>query len=129
MCLYDSSCDTPFGFCCDIDASLELSSKFLSLLAPMYTNAQIVDFVRDFLIVMDVYVVGLPGVISVRADADCNSAEKDYSLGVRLSTLSNPQIGSNMLFLQGIQNIEEQNIETIGVARTRTGDLQCVRLT
>ncbi|KAJ6727407.1 ORGANELLE RRM DOMAIN-CONTAINING PROTEIN 1 CHLOROPLASTIC [Salix purpurea] len=97
MCLYDSSCDTPFGFCCDIDASLELSR--------------------------------LPGVISVRADADCNSAEKDYSLGVRLSTLSNPQIGSNMLFLQGIQNIEEQNIETIGVARTRTGDLQCVRLT
>lgn len=38
MCMYDSSCDTRFGFCCDIDedTSLELASKFLSLLAPMY---------------------------------------------------------------------------------------------
>lgn len=31
MCMYDSSCDTRFGFCCDIDedASLELASKVL----------------------------------------------------------------------------------------------------
>jgi hypothetical protein len=56
---------------------------------------------RCFLIVMDVSVVGLPGVISVRPDPDYNSAEKDYSLGVRLSTLSNPQIGSNLLFPAG----------------------------
>ncbi|KAI9389254.1 hypothetical protein POPTR_008G022200v4 [Populus trichocarpa] len=71
MCMYDSSCDTRFGFCCDIDedASLELAR--------------------------------LPGVISVRPDPDYNSAEKDYSLGVRLSTLSNPQIGSNLLFPAG----------------------------
>ncbi|KAL3581269.1 hypothetical protein D5086_015601 [Populus alba] len=71
MCMYDSSCDTRFGFCCDVDedASLELAR--------------------------------LPGVISVRPDPDYNSAEKDYSLGVRLSTLSNPQIGSNLLFPAG----------------------------
>lgn len=50
---------------------------------------------------MDVSVVGLPGVISVRPDPDYNSAEKDYSLGVRLSTLSNPQIGSKLLFPSG----------------------------
>jgi hypothetical protein len=31
MCIYDASCDTHFGFCCDIDedASLELASKVL----------------------------------------------------------------------------------------------------
>ncbi|CAK7325253.1 unnamed protein product [Dovyalis caffra] len=71
MCIYDASCDTHFGFCCDIDedASLELAR--------------------------------LPGVISVRPDPDYNSVEKDYSLGVRLSTLSNPQIGSRLLFPAG----------------------------
>uniref|UniRef100_A0A6N2M3W8 RRM domain-containing protein n=1 Tax=Salix viminalis TaxID=40686 RepID=A0A6N2M3W8_SALVM len=45
--------------------------------------------------------LGLPGVLSVRPDPDYNSVEKDYSSGVKLSTLSNPQIGSKLLFPSG----------------------------
>ncbi|XP_048232197.1 organelle RRM domain-containing protein 1, chloroplastic isoform X2 [Ricinus communis] len=71
LCIYDASCDTHFGFCCDIDetTSLELAS--------------------------------LPGVLSVRPDPDYNSEKKDYSPNVGFGNLSNLQIGSTPLFLSG----------------------------
>ncbi|XP_012074636.1 organelle RRM domain-containing protein 1, chloroplastic [Jatropha curcas] len=71
MCIYDVSCDTHFGFCCDID---EEASHLLS---------------------------SLPGVLSVRPDPDYNSEEKDYSSSNQLSNISNSQIGSTMLFPAG----------------------------
>ncbi|KAL1372390.1 hypothetical protein HN51_002556 [Arachis hypogaea] len=50
MCIYDVSCDTHFGFCCDIDP--QITSQLTSL----------------------------PGVLLVRPDPDFSSSEKDYSL-------------------------------------------------
>ncbi|XP_020965992.1 uncharacterized protein LOC107618435 isoform X6 [Arachis ipaensis] len=50
MCIYDASCDTHFGFCCDIDP--QITSQLTSL----------------------------PGVLLVRPDPDFSSSEKDYSL-------------------------------------------------
>ena len=46
MCIYDASCDTHFGFCCDIDedASLELASKVLSPLAPNFERIMILKW-------------------------------------------------------------------------------------
>uniref|UniRef100_A0A2P2KS50 Uncharacterized protein LOC105125466 n=1 Tax=Rhizophora mucronata TaxID=61149 RepID=A0A2P2KS50_RHIMU len=67
-CIYDVSCDTPFGFCCNVNE--EASSALASL----------------------------PGVSTVRPDPDCNSKIKDYSLGVKSSDLLTPQIGSTLLF-------------------------------
>ncbi|GAB2286941.1 Organelle RRM domain-containing protein 1, chloroplastic [Dionaea muscipula] len=49
--IYDASCDTHYGFCCDID---EETSRALAR---------------------------LPGVLSVRPDVDLDSVEKDYSCG------------------------------------------------
>ncbi|KAJ0044977.1 hypothetical protein Pint_05844 [Pistacia integerrima] len=69
MCIYDASCDTHFGFCCDIN---EETSRLLAR---------------------------LPGVLSVRPDPDYNSMEKDYSCSNnQLSNLPNSQIGSTLLF-------------------------------
>ncbi|XP_043817145.1 organelle RRM domain-containing protein 1, chloroplastic isoform X2 [Manihot esculenta] len=71
MCIYDVSCDTHFGFCCDIDeeASRELAS--------------------------------LPGVLSVRPDPDYNSEEKDYGSNIQATNLSKPEIRSTLLFPAG----------------------------
>ncbi|KAJ9159799.1 hypothetical protein P3X46_025271 [Hevea brasiliensis] len=71
MCIYDASCDTHYGFCCDIDkeASRELAS--------------------------------LPGVLSVMPDPDYNSREKDYASNIQSSNLSNLQIRSTLLFPAG----------------------------
>ncbi|XP_050209039.1 organelle RRM domain-containing protein 1, chloroplastic [Mercurialis annua] len=71
MCMYDASCETHFGFCCDIDeqASLELAS--------------------------------LPGVLSVRPDPNYNSKEKDYSSSLELSNVANLRIGITQLFPGG----------------------------
>lgn len=49
MCIYDASCDSPYGFCCDID---EETVRRLSCVA---------------------------GVLSVRPDPDIDSVKKDYS--------------------------------------------------
>ncbi|XP_031268716.1 organelle RRM domain-containing protein 1, chloroplastic [Pistacia vera] len=69
MCIYDASCDTHFGFCCDIN---EETSRLLAR---------------------------LPGVLSVRPDPDYNSMEKDYSCSnSQLSNLPNSQIGTTLLF-------------------------------
>ncbi|KAJ0103482.1 hypothetical protein Patl1_05908 [Pistacia atlantica] len=69
MCIYDASCDTHFGFCCDIN---EETSRLLAR---------------------------LPGVLSVRPDPDYNSMEKDYSCSNnQLSNLPNSQIGTTLLF-------------------------------
>ncbi|KAJ4720614.1 putative RNA binding protein [Melia azedarach] len=62
-CIYDASCDTNFGFCCDIDeeTSVELAR--------------------------------LPGVLSVRPDPDYNSVKKDYSSSnIQLSNMQNTQL-------------------------------------
>ncbi|XP_059307718.1 organelle RRM domain-containing protein 1, chloroplastic isoform X2 [Lycium ferocissimum] len=49
MCIYNASCNVPYGFCCDID-----------------------DVVADA-------IAGMPGVLSVLPDPDFNSMVKDYS--------------------------------------------------
>ncbi|WCJ19077.1 RNA-binding (RRM/RBD/RNP motifs) family protein [Euphorbia peplus] len=53
MSIYDVSCDTHFGFCCEID---EQTSRKL---------------------------ICMPGVLSVRPDPNYNSEEKDYSSSVK----------------------------------------------
>ncbi|XP_065869726.1 organelle RRM domain-containing protein 1, chloroplastic [Euphorbia lathyris] len=71
MSIYDASCDTHFGFCCEIDE--ETSRKLISL----------------------------PGVLSVRPDPHHNSEEKDYSSSVNLGNQSYPQTGNTLLFHMG----------------------------
>uniref|UniRef100_A0A5B7CAN1 RRM domain-containing protein n=1 Tax=Davidia involucrata TaxID=16924 RepID=A0A5B7CAN1_DAVIN len=72
MRIYDASCITNFGFCCDIDE--ETSS----------------DLSRS------------PGVLSVRPDPDFNSVKKDYSFSkVQLGPLSNSFSESSLLFPGG----------------------------
>ncbi|KAK9283140.1 hypothetical protein L1049_011371 [Liquidambar formosana] len=72
MCIYDASCDTHFGFCCDIDKE---TSRELAR---------------------------LPGVLSVRHDLDFNSVKKYYSSSkIQLDSLSNAHIGSSKLFPAG----------------------------
>ncbi|XP_047967246.1 organelle RRM domain-containing protein 1, chloroplastic-like isoform X2 [Salvia hispanica] len=71
-CIYDASCDTHFGFCCDIDEQRanELAS--------------------------------VPGVLSVKPDPDVDSTQKDYSYpSIELSTDSTPLLGSTLLFPAG----------------------------
>ncbi|XP_042068445.1 organelle RRM domain-containing protein 1, chloroplastic-like isoform X1 [Salvia splendens] len=71
-CIYDASCDTHFGFCCDIDEQRanELAS--------------------------------VPGVLSVKPDPDVDSTQKDYSYpSIELSTDSKPLLGSTLLFPAG----------------------------
>ncbi|XP_041995013.1 organelle RRM domain-containing protein 1, chloroplastic-like [Salvia splendens] len=71
-CIYDASCDTHFGFCCDIDEQRanELAS--------------------------------VPGVLSVKPDPDVDSSQKDYSYSRNeLSTDSKPLLGSTLLFPAG----------------------------
>ncbi|XP_052109853.1 organelle RRM domain-containing protein 1, chloroplastic isoform X3 [Arachis duranensis] len=71
MCIYDASCDTHFGFCCDIDP--QITSQLTSL----------------------------PGVLLVRPDPDFSSSKKDYSLSSgQEGLLSNSklQFETNMLF-------------------------------
>ncbi|KAK1277484.1 hypothetical protein QJS04_geneDACA019676 [Acorus gramineus] len=48
-CIYSASCETQYGFCCDVDEETAMSIN------------------------------SLPGVLSVRPDVDFESAEKDYS--------------------------------------------------
>ncbi|KAL3649666.1 RNA recognition motif [Castilleja foliolosa] len=74
MCMYDASCDTNFGFCCDIDekAAHELAS--------------------------------LPGVLSVKPDPDLDFTQKDHiSSKFELNTESNRPFfdGSTLLFPAG----------------------------
>lgn len=69
MCIYHASCDTHFGFCCDIDE--EASCKL----------------------------AGLPGVLFVRPDPDFDSMNKDYSSKHSSDQLSNSHMqSSNYLF-------------------------------
>lgn len=46
-------------------------------------------------------VVGLPGVLLVRPDPNYNSEKKDYSSSIELNNLSNPQMGTPLLFPAG----------------------------
>ncbi|KAH9768977.1 Organelle RRM domain-containing protein 1 [Citrus sinensis] len=72
MCIYDASCDTHFGFCCNVD---EETSRELAR---------------------------LPGVLTVRPDPDYNSVKKDYScLDIQMSNPWNSQIGTTLLFPLG----------------------------
>ncbi|KAK3015035.1 hypothetical protein RJ639_005560 [Escallonia herrerae] len=72
MCIYDASCDTQFGFCCDIDE--ELSHEIASL----------------------------PGVISVRPDPEYNPVKKECSdFEVQSRQLSSSYTGSSPLFPTG----------------------------
>ncbi|XP_057804038.1 organelle RRM domain-containing protein 1, chloroplastic [Salvia miltiorrhiza] len=71
-CIYDASCDTHFGFCCDIDE--ERANELASV----------------------------PGVLSVKPDPDVDSTHKDYSSSsVELHTGSRPLCGSTLLFPAG----------------------------
>ncbi|GFP95825.1 dag protein chloroplastic [Phtheirospermum japonicum] len=73
-CMYDASCDTHFGFCCDIDE--ETAHELASL----------------------------PGVLSVKPDPDLDSTQKDYSSSkFELNTKSNSPFfdGSTLLFPAG----------------------------
>lgn len=72
MSIYDASCDTHFGFCCNVD---EETSHELAR---------------------------LPVVLTVRPDPDYNSVKKDYSCSdIQLNNLRNPQIGTTLLFPLG----------------------------
>ncbi|KAI9157469.1 hypothetical protein LWI28_023080 [Acer negundo] len=72
MCIYDASCDTHFGFCCDIDE--EVSRELTRL----------------------------PEVLSVRPDSDYNSEKKNYSCSnIQFSNLPESQIGRSSLFPVG----------------------------
>ncbi|KAL1557741.1 RNA recognition motif [Salvia divinorum] len=71
-CIYDASCDTHFGFCCDIDE--QRANELASVL----------------------------GVLSVKPDPDVDCTQKDYSYSsVELSTDSEPLLGSTLLFPAG----------------------------
>ncbi|KAK4480412.1 hypothetical protein RD792_013485 [Penstemon davidsonii] len=50
MCMYDASCDTHFGFCCDIDEDIALQ------------------------------LAGMPGVLSIKPDPNSDSVQRDYNL-------------------------------------------------
>ncbi|EYU19785.1 hypothetical protein ABFS82_06G088300 [Erythranthe guttata] len=72
MCIYDASCDTHFGFCCDIDEerAYELAS--------------------------------IPGVLSVKPDPDFDSTHKDYSSPkLEFITESIPFYENTLLFPAG----------------------------
>ncbi|KAI3458864.1 hypothetical protein Pfo_015527 [Paulownia fortunei] len=72
MCIYDSSCDTHFGFCCDID------------------EEKAHELAR------------MPGILSVKSDPDLDSTQKDYSYSKsELNTESSPFYGSTLLFPAG----------------------------
>ncbi|XP_062091801.1 organelle RRM domain-containing protein 1, chloroplastic [Humulus lupulus] len=72
MCIYDASWDTHFGFCCDIDEETSLE------------------------------LARLPGVLSVRPDPDLHSVKKNYdSSNIKPGTISNSEIGDNLLFPTG----------------------------
>lgn len=69
MCIYDASCESHFGFCCDIDE--EISRELACL----------------------------PGVLSVRPDPDFNSMKKDYSYSnVQSNPPSRSSNGNYLLF-------------------------------
>lgn len=71
-CIYDASCDTHFGFCCDIDE--ERANELASV----------------------------PGVLSVKPDPDVDSTQKDYtSSGIELNTDLRPFCVSTLLFPSG----------------------------
>ncbi|XP_059307717.1 organelle RRM domain-containing protein 1, chloroplastic isoform X1 [Lycium ferocissimum] len=72
MCIYNASCNVPYGFCCDID-----------------------DVVADA-------IAGMPGVLSVLPDPDFNSMVKDYSYpNGQLSSLSTLYTEGSSLFPAG----------------------------
>ncbi|MCD7455369.1 hypothetical protein HAX54_027985 [Datura stramonium] len=72
MCIYNASCNDPYGFCCDID-----------------------NVVAD-------EIAGMPGVLSVIPDPDFNSMVKDYSYpNGQLSTLSTSYTEGSSLFPAG----------------------------
>lgn len=72
MCIYDASCDTHFGFCCNVD---EETSRELAR---------------------------LPGVLTVRPDPDYNSVKKNYSCSdIQMSNPRSSQIGTTLLFPLG----------------------------
>ncbi|KAL8538832.1 hypothetical protein ACS0TY_000730 [Phlomoides rotata] len=71
-CIYDASCDTYFGFCCDIDE--EIARELASV----------------------------PGILSVKPDHDLDSTQKDYSFSkIELNTDLSPSYGSTLLFPVG----------------------------
>ncbi|XP_009615460.1 organelle RRM domain-containing protein 1, chloroplastic [Nicotiana tomentosiformis] len=72
MCMYNASCNVPYGFCCDIDE----------------------DVANE--------IAGMPGVLSVIPDPDFNSMVKDYSYPKgQLSSLSNSYADGSSLFPAG----------------------------
>ncbi|KAL2533859.1 RNA-binding (RRM/RBD/RNP motif) family protein [Abeliophyllum distichum] len=90
MCIYDATCNTHFGFCCDIDE----------------------EIAREL--------AGIPGVLSVKPDPDFNSLEKDYSYSkVELNSQSSSSSGSALLFPAGTTKhwLVQMDRPAIGVIR------------
>lgn len=90
MCIYHASCDTHFGFCCDID---EESAHVLA---------------------------GIPGVLFVKPDPDFDSMEKDYSYPkLELNSQSSSSPRSTLLFPAGTTKywLVQMERPAIGVMR------------
>ncbi|CAA2958963.1 organelle RRM domain-containing 1, chloroplastic isoform X1 [Olea europaea subsp. europaea] len=90
MCIYHASCDTHFGFCCDIDEehAYELA--------------------------------GIPGVLLVKPDPDFDSMEKDYSHSkLVLNSQSSSSSRSTLLFPAGTTKywLVQMERPAIGVMR------------
>ena len=59
-------------------------------------------FIVSLILMCNEYVLGLPGILSVRPDPDYSSVKKDYSFSsIQSSYLSSSQIGRNLLFPVG----------------------------
>ncbi|GER53023.1 RNA binding protein [Striga asiatica] len=105
-CMYDASCDTHFGFCCDIDEETAQALAKLILVKNSYFWC----------------IVGVPGVLTVKPDPDLDSTQKDYSLPkfeLTAELTNSPFNGRTLLFPAGTTKhwLVRMNRPAIGAIR------------